>query len=282
MGNDCGYFEHVEIARSLANSFAQEPSLLGYFTFAANDATRLEYCQIVAAHLRIGEGPGHVGRERVLDYVKELADETPYDVSLALAPDVIWSEAHSNLKLGHSFFLRPASRVALADMLQSISAVPTLLSNAQVLPHSDIEWSTLAPDAAASMSRDSINRLILSHRALLFLRRAAAVAFASAVYRHDHQGAWPATLDDLVPTYLPSRPIDPCSPVQSPLIYRSANSGTRHVVLGLGSGFNATTRPDSELPPPPSYGLNYYRPYDGAHVIDLDTYCRPKNSAPTE
>jgi len=40
-------------------------------------------------------------------------------------------------------------------------------------------------------------------------KRAAAVSLAAQLYRHDHGGAWPASLGQLVPDYLPALPIDP-------------------------------------------------------------------------
>jgi len=50
-------------------------------------------------------------------------------------------------------------------------------------------------------------------------RRLATVALAVRLYAADHQDALPASLDDLVPAYLPAIPIDPMS--GSPLRYKS-------------------------------------------------------------
>jgi len=50
-------------------------------------------------------------------------------------------------------------------------------------------------------------------------RRMAAVSLAAQLYRHDHDGVWPAKLQDLVPAYLPAVPKDPKLPGGRPLGY---------------------------------------------------------------
>lgn len=49
--------------------------------------------------------------------------------------------------------------------------------------------------------------------------RAAAIALAMRLYQADHDGAMPATLDDLVPQYLPALPADPMKPTGGPFGY---------------------------------------------------------------
>ena len=64
-------------------------------------------------------------------------------------------------------------------------------------------------------------------------RRAAAVLLAIRLFAADHGGRLPATLDALVPTYLPAVPADPMSPAGGPLRYvAGTNAGA---VYSLGS-----------------------------------------------
>jgi hypothetical protein len=56
------------------------------------------------------------------------------------------------------------------------------------------------------------------HRALTG-RRAAAIALAIRLYRHDHDDHLPARLEDLVPDYLPHVPTDPFAPPGVPFRY---------------------------------------------------------------
>jgi hypothetical protein len=50
-------------------------------------------------------------------------------------------------------------------------------------------------------------------------RRATAVSLAAQLYRADHDGRWPAQLDELVPAYLPAVPADPFHDDGRPLGY---------------------------------------------------------------
>jgi len=53
-------------------------------------------------------------------------------------------------------------------------------------------------------------------------RRAAAIALAVRLYQLDHNGAWPDTLDQLVPRYLPFVPVDPMAANDARFGYRGA------------------------------------------------------------
>jgi outer membrane protein assembly factor BamB len=79
-------------------------------------------------------------------------------------------------------------------------------------------WSTLTFDAAKK-----------DHRAATILR-GASVACAIERFRNAHQGQLPAALTDLIPTYLPSIPLDPAN--DQSLRFRPLNPG--YVVYGVG------------------------------------------------
>lgn len=66
---------------------------------------------------------------------------------------------------------------------------------------------------------------------LATLLRSASVACAIERFRNTHQGQLPASLTDLVPTFLPAIPIDPAT--DQPLRFRPLNPG--YVVYGLGT-----------------------------------------------
>jgi hypothetical protein len=60
---------------------------------------------------------------------------------------------------------------------------------------------------------------LVRHYQHLAERRMAAVALAVRLYRADHAGRWPESLDELVPAYLPLAPIDPFAAGGRPLHY---------------------------------------------------------------
>jgi len=65
-------------------------------------------------------------------------------------------------------------------------------------------------------------------------RRAAAIALAIALYRFDHNGIWPGSLEQLVPTYLPSVPLDPLAGNSQPFKYSGPNAATQRFVYSVG------------------------------------------------
>lgn len=70
-------------------------------------------------------------------------------------------------------------------------------------------------------------------------RRMAAVALAVRLYRLDHGGAWPASLQELVPRYLPAVPLDPLAAGDKPLGYvilkgALPGGGDRPLVYSVG------------------------------------------------
>ena len=64
------------------------------------------------------------------------------------------------------------------------------------------------------------NRFAMTHFRGLTDRRAAVLALAIRLYRFDHAGHWPGSLDELTPEYLPAIPTDPFSPNASPFRYK--------------------------------------------------------------
>jgi hypothetical protein len=79
-------------------------------------------------------------------------------------------------------------------------------------------------------ARDVLGVIRLDDR-LATLLRSASVACAIERFRNAHQGQLPASLTDLVPTFLPAIPIDPAT--DQPLRFRPLNPG--YVVYGLGT-----------------------------------------------
>jgi hypothetical protein len=71
----------------------------------------------------------------------------------------------------------------------------------------------------------SLNRAVETHFRALTDRRVAVLALAMTLYRPDHGGSWPSSLDELVPAYLPSLPHDPFSMDNSPLRYKRDAAG---------------------------------------------------------
>lgn len=87
--------------------------------------------------------------------------------------------------------------------------------------------------------------------------RMAATAIALRWHQHDH-GAWPNTLDALVPTYLSAVPIDPLDPTRHPLRYVPAG-----VIPKLNPKLTFTDEQQTKLPAGP-FPILYSMGRDGA------------------
>jgi hypothetical protein len=80
---------------------------------------------------------------------------------------------------------------------------------------------------------------------------------------HHEQGRWPASLDELVPSYLPVVPLDPYSDGNQPLQYRAEQDGFVLYSVGMDETDNGG-----------KFG-NFQTYFGGGYDYDLDTPSRP-------
>jgi hypothetical protein len=99
-------------------------------------------------------------------------------------------------------------------------------------------------------------------------RRLAATALAVMLYRADHGGAFPQTLDDLVPQYLPAVPVDPLAVRGATIGYVA--DGERPRIYSVGD--NGVDNGGTPLDPMKSNGENMLVQ---DQVVDLVPQPRP-------
>jgi hypothetical protein len=126
-----------------------------------------------------------------------------------------------------------------------------------------------------------VDRIIQTDMRLRTDRRFAAIALAIALWRGDHAGALPPTLDALVPTYLPAVPLDP-SAVNRPIQFRTfpaarPDGGARPVLYSVGDDGEDDTANNGQLPPSMllQYGWNSTRPPLDDQYRDLERWAAP-------
>lgn len=158
------------------------------------------------------------------------------------------------------FLMRP---LILSDARMVMVHVTGILkaSDAPDWPSAKSRQPTTLPNAIAahpsahllsSMLVPSFERIMILDFRSLASRRLSVVALAARMYAIDHNGQLPATLDALVPTYLPSVPRDPFS--GGPLLYKPDPSRPRiYSVDDDGNDDNGTERP----PQGPTRGGHY-------------------------
>ena len=108
-----------------------------------------------------------------------------------------------------------------------------------------------------------------------------AVELAVALYRADH-GKYPVSLEELVPTYLPSLPVDPMSNAGRSFGYIVAASGTRPVLICAGDDGIIQTTGESYLPSGVCYGWSISKTNKcDDQYGDLSAWKDPTSPAPT-
>lgn len=153
------------------------------------------------------------------------------------------------------FFARPMFRRNAEAMARHVTA---LLAALDAPDWPTFDRRTAAPSAAlatpsrsqflVAMAAPSLHRGVeMSYRARAD-RRMAAVALAARLYALDHAGRLPATLDDLVPTYLPSVPRDPMAAGNRPLGYVADGDRPRVYNVGEDGADDGGNDPDPKLP----------------------------------
>jgi hypothetical protein len=122
----------------------------------------------------------------------------------------------------------------------------------------------------------SLDRFGETHYRGLTERRAAALALAIALYRSDHNGIWPRSLNELVPNYLPAVPADPFSPTAAPTHYKPDAKGGAII---YSDGKNGIDDGGSEQPLNPTSMHRLQRPWD---MLDVVFHLTPQPKPATE
>jgi hypothetical protein len=227
---------------------------------------------------RAPRGPTGVSRGAVQSLIRMLLDESTDAQSRTEAIDWVRTSAHGDfqtekkprwtlgplidLSEARTLIQRGIDRRALAAPSETTAATifqsnptPSLgsgvkgLGQPKLTPGVSPRWAGIFEDPAWSLAlyakaewRQAADR------------RCAAIALAIRLYRADHQEAWPATLAELVPAYLPAVPDDPFAPTPSPIGYiirkRATPEGGDRPMLYFDLSGNPATM---ALPPNPNF-----------------------------
>jgi hypothetical protein len=120
----------------------------------------------------------------------------------------------------------------------------------------DVEKQFAAHSAATGLSRlmsriaqPALRHAVLRQYRALTERRVAALRLAMRLYQIDHDGRFPARLDDLVPNYIPSVPLDLFAADGRALAYRSSPAPLIYSVGDDGADDGGDITPTTNRPP---------------------------------
>lgn len=245
-GNDAAAIEALRDNLHLANMIdAHTPSVIVHLSAMGIGATTTDAVLALQPELRLGPakaaGERAASRAQAKALIDELLDESNYRAGLVRAmegerADLALAPARMAALLGPEFpgFLRPMLELDTARCLDRTAALPRVVKESiypkalALLPPAPAssKWSGLARAAQPVTyiyAFGPLNQFLLAHFIHLATRRVAAVALALRLYQVDHDGNGPATLDALVPAYLPAVPIDPFDPAGGKLRYLPGN-----------------------------------------------------------
>jgi hypothetical protein len=125
--------------------------------------------------------------------------------------------------------------LAPADELDSLRAIQRsdAVASGLVQPTLPAAFDTMRPESRRPDNTEPVHLLthwisrtsvgygwVTTHFRALTDRRAAAIVLAIRLWRIDHAGNFPATLEELVPAYLPALPMDPMNPNSATFKYK--------------------------------------------------------------
>lgn len=303
-GDDVEAIERIRDVRHLSAAVAPQKMLIAHLVSIGIDALALHRLEVIAPGLKLGRQDHAPLRRQVRSLIDELLDEREAGQSLrhAFVGERVLQIEIMRWDTRGVWAIRPMYELDLARMLKadlaliSASTQPTLPAAksllSELLSRSGDSFSafnlTQQPDRdpprfsrqLSTMLLPSLERVIETDMRVRTERRMAAVSLAAQLYRADHR-RWPASLDALVPGYLPRVPIDPLAEGNRPLGYLLVQNGrpdgdARPIVYSVGPDGKDATGTSPALPDKPQYGWMGTRGKPDDQYRDLSRWRSPE------
>lgn len=247
LGHDQLALHRLEQMRLVSRYVDLHPALVSHLVATGINVLAANTAQQLSTSLRIGNLPGQAAPADVRRVIDLLLDEKESNLNLRRAfqaermmqADTIQcivsgnpAAARSGLPLTN---LHPALQYLLLPMTYANGSRMLRYMN-DVVPASTIDnWPHAASQVPtrpvpsmfgqiyyliANTMMPSLNRAAESSYRAYAEQRLAAISLAIRWYASEHDGKLPPTLESLVPTYLPSVPLDPMSGTNNPLQYK--------------------------------------------------------------
>jgi hypothetical protein len=227
-----------------------------------------------------------VRREVIVDLIRYLLDESPIHAGMRrsmLAERMSQADQAADARQS-AYVLRPMFQLEQVHVIDSFDAI-LAAADATNYPAADAMTGYQGPIGPAPPHVSRVSRIISSEMVPsvrrykltewrgIALRRAAAIALATRLYRADHDGSWPSALDDLAPAYLPIVPRDP---------FATDGRAMGYVVISHGAPagadrplvfFDSDEKRPTRLTPPPIPTYDWAS--GGRQWIDLSRWAPP-------
>jgi hypothetical protein len=272
-GTDDQALRDVQRLIFISRAVDHQSVLVTHLVSVGTMARAINVIEEIAPALRIGRGAGEATPEQVAALIGELLDEKPvregfhnamlgermmqFDTARCVADGTLSISSLSRMTphRGEQMLGAAAAPIARSDGLICIRYTTAAMRAMDAARDWPTAQKTLPPLPQAVIDRPlrhffakmmlpSFERAAQTHFRCVAESRLAATALALRWYAAEHRGALPAKLDELVPKYLPSVPLDPFR-VKQPIRY--INDPAKPLLYSVGSngvddgGNNAST-----------------------------------------
>ena len=222
-GREAEAIEHIRDILGVARALEREPSgIVGHLVANALESVACDVGMRISPSVVVDSS---TARDQLNALIDELLDEQVSVKGLHLG--IEWDRMMMTDELRESS-IRPLPRW-LQRQVGVWQSVPLMHAYDEIaLASEGTDWHTIETKLAhaqtskngfAGIALNSAPRALENQMRVTCFRRITATAMALRMYQLDHGGQWPATLQELVPRYLKSMPIDPFSPAHAAIGY---------------------------------------------------------------
>jgi hypothetical protein len=232
-GDYADAFENAALILTPARAMRHYPTLVAYLVSSGLEASALGRMEDVCARATIGEGsPQSIKPAAIRQVMQVLMDEREENSAIRiayLADRVQMTEAMELVAVGQMplegdngptvklnlYLARPQfwkTGTVVTEQLSRVAratAAPDWPTARSSIPTPFKPTGSSIADKLFEILTPSYSRPAYHHYRTVAMRRLARAALALHLYRSEHGGEFPATLDQLVPQYLPAVPRDP-------------------------------------------------------------------------
>jgi hypothetical protein len=271
-GNDAEAVESLKDVWAMANACDQQPFLISHLVAVGVRALMLSRLEIIAPELTIaGQSPTTrpsdrpATRKQVDELLAMILDDDAVQRAAAHAYagerlfqiDSILYYPKASKAIWPMFQLDAVSSMHNMDSLIAATTQPTwqqslaaMSATPRTPPRSDLAH------ALSNVMMPALSRARQTDFRVIMEARLAATIVAVRLYRLDHNGQFPPTLEALVPDYLPKVPDDPFTAPIAKIGYVPPGKAPHPLVYSVGEDNVDNTKENTTWPLEPQTGWN--------------------------
>lgn len=304
--NDLEAIERVRDVFHLADAVDHQSTFVAHLVAIGIRALGTARLQLIAPQLKLPANDGRDPlRQRLRILISQLLDDAAGQENLRrgmlgeriMQIDQLRTFADGDRVLAPMYKLDLINFLKIDEALIASAAQPNWPAvKAQLASVYPNRWGTgvspltKSPRPAPRLSRPFSGNTYLARYVETDLRgrmcwHMTAVSLAAQLYRADHNGRWPATIDALVPAYLPAVPIDPLGPTGQKMrlhIVKNAlpNGADRVLVYAIGTDGRDDSAKPGAIPATPTFEWISRRGAIDDQCLDIEMWSLMATTAP--